>query len=165
VKKKYLLKSHISVGRLARVLAKLIDLFILLIISVLFYPISILGALAYICVADYMQNGQSVGKKFVGMAVVSLQDGTPCSLKQSIIRNLPISIPLLFAIIPFWGWLFTLFIGVPLILFETYLLFKLDSGHRLGDVMADTTVMAKDQGEEITKKSKNSWFEDEASVR
>ncbi|GEM_PF-413756 len=165
VKKKYVLKSPITVGHLARVIAKLIDLFIVLLLSVLFYPVSILAGVAYISFADHTQHGQSVGKKFIGMAVVSLEDGNPCSWKQSVVRNLPISIPVLFAIIPFWGWLFTLFIGVPLVLFEIYLMFRLDSGHRLGDVMADTTVMAKDQGEEITKKSKSSWFENKASVR
>ena len=146
-------KQKITVIDIGAHKGETIDLFIVLILSVFLYPIGILLALAYISICDYIQSGQSVGKKFIGMAVVSLDDGMPCTIRQSVIRNLPISVPLLFGIIPFWGWLFTVFIGIPVIFFEVYLLFKLDSGNRMGDVMADTTVMAKDQGEQITKKS------------
>jgi len=158
MRRKYLLKSPLVVGLIARLLAKAIDLFVVLILSVFLYQIGILAAVVYMSVADYLPNGQSIGKRFMGMAVVSLEDGTPCSLKQSFIRNLPITIPLIFAIIPFWGWLFAIFVGVPLVGFEIYLLSKLDSGHRMGDVMADTTVMAKNQSERITGASKDGWF-------
>ncbi len=47
---------------------------------------------------------------------------------------------------------------------EVYLLFKLDSGHRLGDVMADTTVIANDPNRVNTKKSKDGWFENEKNM-
>ena len=142
--KKYLLKSAIKVATLARLLAKAIDLFIIAILALLTYPVGIILAVLYICFCDSFQNGQSVGKKFMGFAVVSLTDGTPCSVKQSCIRNLPISIPLLFAIIPMWGWIFTFLIGGVLSAVEFYFIFQLESGHRIGDVMADTTVISSD---------------------
>lgn len=100
----------------------------------------------------------------MGFAVISLDDGTPCSLKQSVIRNLPIVIPMVFAIIPLWGWIFCSILSVPLMLMEVYLLFKLDSGHRLGDVMADTTVIANDPNRVNLKKSKEGWFENEKNM-
>jgi uncharacterized RDD family membrane protein YckC len=162
--RKYLLRSPIKVARLSRLLAKLIDLFIVLILSIFFYPIGIVLSITYMAICDSLQNGQSVGKKMMGFRVISLEDGAPCSIKQSVVRNLPIIIPLFFAIIPLWGWIFASLIGLPLILMEVYLLFKLDSGHRLGDVMADTTVMANDGNREAAKKGKSSWFEGNTTI-
>ena len=162
--RKYLLKSSIKVARISRLVAKAIDLFIVMILSVFFYPVGIILALVYIAVSDSLQNGQSVGKKFMGFAVISLEDGTPCSLKQSFIRNLPFLIPLFFAIIPFWGWIFAILLGIPLTILEIYLLHKLDSGHRLGDVMADTSVMANDGTAEQIKKRKDSWFDPDGQM-
>lgn len=162
--RKYLLKSTIKVARISRLIAKSIDLFIVLILSVFFYPVGIILALIYIGVSDSLQNGQSVGKKFMGFAVISLENGKPCTLKQSIVRNLPFLIPLFFAIIPFWGWIFAVLLGVPLIILEIYLLHKLDSGHRLGDVMADTSVMANDGTAEQIKKRKDSWFDPDGQM-
>ncbi|EQC44772.1 RDD family protein [Bacteriovorax sp. Seq25_V] len=159
--RKYLLESAIKVARFSRLMAKAIDLFIVLVLSIFFYPIGIIISIAYMSVADAIQNGQSVGKKFIGFSVISLEDGTPCSVKQSFVRNLPIIIPLIFAVIPFFGWLIAIVIGVPFIALEVYLLYKLDSGHRLGDVMADTTVMANDGTLLQIKKRKTSWFEGE----
>ena len=159
VMKKYLLKKSIRTAKNYRLLAKLIDLFIVLLLSAPFFPLGIILAICYIGVSDSIQRGQSVGKKFMGFRVISMEDGAPCSIKQSVIRNLPIIIPLFLAIIPLWGWILATIIGVPLLLLETYLLYKLDTGHRLGDVMADTTVMANDDNKEAAKKRKASWFE------
>lgn len=158
MKRRYL-KSAIKVARISRLIAKAIDLFIVLILSVFFYPIGLILSIVYMAVADSLQNGQSVGKKFMGFAVISLEDGKPCSVRQSAIRNLPILVPLVLAIVPIWGWIFSALLGVPLIIFEVYLIYKLDSGHRIGDVMADTTVMANDGTTETVKKVKSSWFE------
>ena len=157
--RKYLLESAIKVARFSRLLAKAIDMFIVLVLSIFFYPGGIILALGYMTFADAIQNGQSVGKKFIGFRVISLEDGTPCSVKQSFIRNLPIIIPLFLAIIPFWGWVLAFFLGVPMLALEVYLLYKLDSGHRFGDVMADTSVMANDDTLLQIKKRKTSWFE------
>ncbi|MBT3981119.1 MAG: hypothetical protein HOE90_07180 [Bacteriovoracaceae bacterium] len=161
--KKYLQGSQVRVARLSRILAKGIDIFIVLLLSMFFYPLGLIASIVYMCVSDSLQGGQSVGKKFIGFSVVSLKDGTPCSLKQSTIRNLPFIIPLAFGIIPLWGWVFSILLGLPLVGFEFYMLFKIDSGHRLGDVMADTTVIANDPASANYKKKKDSWFEEESS--
>ena len=160
MKKNYLLKSGINTARFTRLIAKAIDLFIVFILSLLFYPFGLLLAIFYIGISDSLSQGQSVGKKILGFSVISLEDGKPCTLKQSFIRNLPILVPMGFALIPLWGWIICSILTIPLILLEIYLLFKLDSGHRLGDVMADTTVIADDHNRIDLRKNKESWFED-----
>ena len=146
-------------ARLSRLIAKAIDLFLVLILAMLFYPFGLLLSLFYLCVCDSMYGGQSVGKKFIGFSVISLEDGKPCSTKQSMIRNLPLSIPLAFAIIPPWGIIFCMILILPMVMLELYLLFKLDSGHRLGDVMADTTVIGNDPNRVDIQNAKESWFD------
>ena len=164
MKRKYLLKSGINTARVSRLIAKAIDLFIVLILGTLFYPFGLLLSLAYIGVSDSLYDGQSVGKRIMGFSVISLEDGKPCSLKQSIIRNLPIMIPMAFAVIPLWGWIFCSILAVPLMLLEVYLLFKLDSGHRLGDVMADTSVIANDPNRIDVRKAQQGWFESQKNM-
>ena len=110
-----------------------------------------------------MQQGRSIGKKVLGLRVIyRLQDGSSCSLRQSIYRNLPFILPLSFAIIPFLGWLFSLFLLLALSSLELYLICKIDSGHRLGDVMADTTVITNDPHR--AEQNKESWFKPEKSA-
>lgn len=157
--KRYILRSSFNTSKFTRLIAKAIDLFIVLILSMLLYPFGLLLALFYLGLSDSLYEGQSVGKRFMGFAVISLEDGRPCSVKQSIIRNLPLLIPMAFAIIPIWGWIICSIFAVPLTLLEVYLLFKLDSGHRLGDVMADTTVIGNDPNRVDIRKATTGWFE------
>lgn len=156
--RKYFLEKAIRVAKLTRLIAKAIDLFIVLCFSILLYPLGLILGIVYIALSDGLSNGQSVGKKFMGFAVKSLEDGSPCSYKQSAIRNLPFLLPLILAIVPFWGWILGGVLGFGLIGLELYLLYNLDSGHRLGDVMADTSVMANDDNFAGVKNRKTSWF-------
>lgn len=155
----YDLNRTIRTAKNSRLTAKLIDLFIVLLLAGIYYPITLLFGLVYAALADSIQNGQSVGKKIIGLRVISVDDGSPCTPKQSFIRNLPILIPLFFSIIPIWGWMFSFLLAVPLIGLEVYLIYNLHSGHRLGDVMAETTVMAHDQNNIVAEKRKKvGWF-------
>jgi uncharacterized RDD family membrane protein YckC len=161
--RKYLLRSGINTARITRLIAKAIDMFIVLILAMLFYPFGLILAIIYLIFSDSLHNGQSVGKRLMGLAVISLEDGSYCSLKQSLIRNLPLIIPLAFAVVPLWGWIFCSLLALPLTILEIYLLFKLDSGHRLGDVMADTSVIANDPNRLDIRKKKATWFEEKMS--
>ena len=156
--RKYVLEKAIRVAKLTRLIAKAIDLFIVLCLSVWFFPLGVVLGVIYMSICDGLNNGQSVGKKFMGFAVKSLEDGTPCSFKQSVIRNLPFTLPLLVTSLPIIGWILGPILGVVLIGFELYLLYNLDSGHRLGDVMADTSVMANDDNFVGVKNRKTSWW-------
>ncbi len=140
-------------------IAKAIDLFIVLVLSVFFYPIGLILSAIYVGISDSLQNGQSVGKKFMGFQVISLEDGSPCSMKQSVIRNIPLLVPLVLGVFPLIGPILAFVSGVFFLVLEIFFLFKLDSGHRLGDVMADTSVMGHDGNQLVTKKKKEtSWF-------
>ena len=156
--RKYVLEKAIRVAKLTRLIAKAIDLFIVLCFSVPFFPFGIILGVIYMSICDGLGNGQSAGKRFMGFAVKSLEDGSPCSYKQSVIRNLPFTLPLLVTSLPIIGWILAPILGVVLIGFELYLLYNLDSGHRLGDVMADTSVMANDDNFAGVKNRKTSWF-------
>ena len=159
MKRRYFLRKAINRARLSRMIAKAIDLFIVLVLSVFFYPIGLILSAIYVGISDSLQNGQSVGKKFMGFQVISLEDGSPCSMKQSVIRNIPLLVPLVLGVFPLIGPILAFVSGVFFLVLEIFFLFKLDSGHRLGDVMADTSVMGHDGNQLVTKKKKEtSWF-------
>jgi uncharacterized RDD family membrane protein YckC len=157
--RKYLLNAGPKRARLARIIAKMVDVGGVLALTLVAYPWGLIIGVVYLAVADSLFEGQSLGKKFIGFRVVSLEDGSPCSLKQSFIRNLPLLIPMSFAIVPFWGWIICALLSFPLVLLELYFLFKLGSSHRMGDVMADTTVVGNDPQAIHNLKPRQSWFE------
>jgi uncharacterized RDD family membrane protein YckC len=74
---------------------------------------------------------------------VLLADGEPCSLKSSIYRNLPFSMSLLFAAVPFIGWILLVLAGIPVLLIELWLVIVDDRGERLGDRISGTTVVER----------------------
>ena len=45
-------------------------------------------AFLYTLLADGLEGGQSYGKRMVGIRVVSMETGAPCSFGQSFVRNL-----------------------------------------------------------------------------
>jgi uncharacterized RDD family membrane protein YckC len=157
--KKTLMKSAMANARWCRLIAKLIDVSLVTLGAVFYYPMGLILGVIYLCVADSLYDGQSIGKRFMGFGVVSLVDGTPCSTWQSFIRNLPFTVPLFFLVFPFWGWIFAGVFAIPLAIMEVYFLFRLDSAHRLGDIMADTTVIANDGTRLDLRKTKTPWFE------
>ncbi len=158
--RKYLLNAGPQRARMARLLAKGIDLFIVFLVSFFSYPWGLALAIGYLAISDSLFDGQSIGKRVIGFKVVSLEDGKPCGMRQSLVRNLPILLPMAFALVPFWGWILCVMLSVPLIFLELYFLFKLDSAHRLGDVMADTTVIGND-AQRLDLRRRQSWFVDQ----
>ena len=98
------------VSLVSRVVAKLIDIaLVMLLAAVLPHPVGPLLGFLYSLTADGMRfwrfDAQSVGKKMMGLKVVSLSRGGPASLKESVLRNAPVGVATFFAIIPIWGWL------------------------------------------------------------
>jgi uncharacterized RDD family membrane protein YckC len=169
MKGKNFIKPDIGAGsraaRLMRVLAKAIDFFLAFLLCVVLYPFGVLLSIGYLCIADSLNQGESVGKKLMGFKVLCLKEGKPCSFKASTVRNLPFTVPLLFLLVPVWGWLACFFSLIPLLVLEIFLIFKLDAFHRLGDVMADTTVIANDPHREFyKKKDKKEWIAGQSSV-
>jgi uncharacterized RDD family membrane protein YckC len=146
------LTGQVKVSVLNRVAAKMIDIVIIVALAaVVPYPLGPLVAFLYSLFADGMNlgpfRGQSLGKKALGLQVVSLVHKRPARLRDSALRNAPVGVATFFAIIPIWGWLILGLIGLPLMIMEIYLMLSVETGHRLGDVMGDTEVV------EIRKKS------------
>jgi uncharacterized RDD family membrane protein YckC len=146
-----LLQDHASqakVNVLSRVAAKLIDLFLVVFIGavpILPYPLGPLLGFAYSLAGDGIQKGpffgQSVGKKLMKLRVVRKGTDEPASWRDSALRNAPVGVATFFAIIPVWGWIILILIGLPLMIMEIYLMLSVETGQRLGDVMGDTEVI------------------------
>lgn len=141
-----------------------IDFVIALGLALFVYPLGVFGGIIYLLLKDSMGEGHSLGKRLLGFRVVSLIDGSPCSIKQSALRNLIFVIPFAFTIVPVWGWPFCFLFLVPLVGLEIFFLLKGSSGHRLGDMMAETTVIANDPTAQVMKKVKTSWFKEAREV-
>jgi hypothetical protein len=138
--------SSAKVNIVSRVTAKLIDLFFVFFVAALLpYPFGPLLGFTYSLFGDGMNfkifHSQSIGKKLMKLQTISTVTKKPGTYKDSALRNTPVGIATFFGIIPIWGWLILGIIGVPLMMIEIYLMLVVDSGHRLGDVMADTEVV------------------------
>jgi uncharacterized RDD family membrane protein YckC len=139
-------RSGEPVSPFIRVMAKFIDLFLILIVTVLIADrvSDIIGPLIgviYSLVADRFWHGQSLGKRLMRIEVRGLLKPRRISLKDSVIRNAPVGVMTSFAMVNFTGWILLLLIGFPLLLIEIYLIIKAPNAQRLGDVMADTVVV------------------------
>ena len=137
--------SQIKVGVWNRIVAKMIDLLIVFFLAWLPYPVGPLSGFLYSLLCDGINQGpfrgQSIGKKVMKLQVINTMQKKPAQWKDSLLRNLPVGVATFFGIIPIWGWLILLLVGVPLMVMEVYLMITVESGHRLGDVMGDTEVV------------------------
>ncbi len=130
-----------------RIVAKILDLLVVfLIAAILPRVVGPLIGFFYSLLADGIHAGpfraQSIGKKIMGLRVINLaQGGEAASLKDSAIRNAPVGLATFFAIIPIWGWVILFLVGLPLMAIEITLMARVEGGHRIGDVMADTEVV------------------------
>lgn len=79
----------------------------------------LLFAGGYYLLSDALPNGQSIGKRLLKMSVIHFETHAPCSIVQSIIRNLTTPF------IGFFDWIFIFF----------------GSRRRLGDMLAITLVI------------------------
>lgn len=127
-----------------RVLAFLIDIVPAIVIAVLnFMPVigRLLGpgaSAAYWLLRDITDS--SPGKMVLGSRVVQL-DGSPATVGQKILRNVTLAAPGLLNVIPFFGPFMGGLLGGCLFLIEVGML--LATGRRLGDMLANTTVVRR----------------------
>ncbi len=140
--------ARVKVQVTYRVAAKAIDFVIVAAAAaVLPYPLGPLMGFAYSVCADGIRWGpfeaQSLGKRIMRLQVVRTKSQEPARLVDSLYRNAPVGVATFFALIPVWGWLILVLVGVPLLLMEIYLMLTVDGGHRLGDVMGDTEVIRR----------------------
>ena len=124
-----------------RVFAKLIDIFTVLILAAIVpYPAGPFAGFAYSLFCDGF-SGRSLGKRFFKLQFVRIKNERSATPRDSLIRNIPVGVATFFSLIPVWGWFILALVGIPLMIMEIYLMSTVKTGHRLGDVMADTEVI------------------------
>lgn len=127
-----------------RCVAKGIDLILVMVIffvgKTIWGPLGPLLGAFYAAIQDSFSEGQSVGKKIIGLRTLDEGTGISCSALGSCTRNLPLVVSVLCATIPVI-WAFALLATFPFALLELYLVFNLETGVRLGDVMANTLIV------------------------
>ncbi len=97
-------------------------------------------AAVYLLVADGFMHGQSVGKRIFGIRAMVIPRRVPVTYRESILRNAPFALVALFYVVPVL-WLVLFVAGVPIVLFEAYMVWTDRLGIRIGDIFADTQVV------------------------
>lgn len=98
----------------------------------------------YLLMADGFFQGQSLGKRIVGLKTVYLDNDTKefqlATFAHSAIRNCAFAAILFLSIIPFIGIVFSI-LGCVLVLVEVYFMYSDPENLRIGDIYAKTKVV------------------------
>jgi uncharacterized RDD family membrane protein YckC len=125
---------------ITRAVAGLVDLLLVIGLARLPDVIGFLSAAGYILIRDGLFDRRSIGKKLMGLRVLSLEEsGSAATYRESIIRNVPIVLAYFLFLIPYAGWILC-----PLVLGTEGLTALGDrAGMRVGDLLARTQVVSE----------------------
>jgi len=124
-------------GVLVRTVAKILDFIVIAAAIEILPKAGFFAGLTYLLIADGLFDGRSLGKKLIGLRVISSDTHTPCTFRESILRNSTFGIGYLFYNILWIGWIFIAVISV----FEFIILLGSRDNMRLGDEIAKTIVI------------------------
>ena len=128
-------------GLLVRTIARILD-FIIVAAAVEIVPkAGFYAGLAYLLIGDGLFEGRSLGKRLIGIRVVSSVSSEPCTFRDSILRNSVFGIGFLFYKIFWLGWTFVAIVSA----FEFIILLGSKNRMRLGDELAKTIVIESPQ--------------------
>jgi uncharacterized RDD family membrane protein YckC len=120
-----------------RAVAGFVDLLLIIGLARLPDVLGFLSAAGYLLFRDGLFEGQSAGKKLIGLRVATSDEGRTVTYRESIIRNIPLTLAFMLFLIPYAGWLLgPLALGV-----ECLAAIGDDRGMRIGDMLARTWVM------------------------
>jgi len=126
---------------LVRTIARILD-FIIVAAAVEIVPkAGFYAGLAYLLIGDGLFEGRSLGKRLIGIRVVSSVSSEPCTFRDSILRNSLFGIGFLFYKIFWLGWTFVAIVSA----FEFIILLGSKNRMRLGDELAKTIVIESPQ--------------------
>jgi uncharacterized RDD family membrane protein YckC len=128
-------------GLLVRTVAKILDFIIVAAAAEIVPKAGFYAGLAYLLIGDGLFDGRSLGKKLVGLRVISAVSQKPCTIRDSIIRNSIFGVGYLFSRAIWFGWIFVLLVSA----FEFIVLLGNKDRMRLGDEMAKTLVLDNPQ--------------------
>lgn len=135
---------------LLRAVAKALDLLLIAAVWEILPKAGFYAGIFYILVSDGLFSGRSVAKKIIGLQVISLKTKSPCTMRDSIIRNLPIAAGIILIKVPLIGWI----IFAAICILELVLITGSEDSVRIGDMLANTTVVARDDKTEEKQMSK-----------
>jgi len=125
-----------------RVVAGFIDFLLVLGLTRLPDVIGFLSACGYILIRDGLFDNQSVGKKLIGLFVMSADDpGRPVRFRESIIRNAPLALAYMLFLVPYAGWI----LGPLALGAEGLTALGDERGMRIGDLLARTSIVQPSQ--------------------
>jgi len=124
-------------GLLLRTAAKVVDFILIAAVIEIIPRAGFFAGLTYLLLGDGFFDGRSIGKKLLKIQVVSAGSHSPCTFKDSILRNSTLAVGYVLWIVPFIGWIFILIITV----IEFILVLGSKDGMRLGDEIAKTAVI------------------------
>jgi uncharacterized RDD family membrane protein YckC len=121
-----------------RAVAGLVDLLLIIGLARLPDVFGLLSAAGYILIRDGLLRHQSIGKKLIGLRVVSSEDPDyAVSYRESIIRNVPFVVAFFLFLIPYVGWVF----GLLVLSVECLTALGDSARMRIGDMLASTYVV------------------------
>jgi uncharacterized RDD family membrane protein YckC len=133
-----------------RAIAGFVD--ILLVVGLARLPdfFGFLCASGYILIRDGLFDHQSIGKKFIGLRVISSENsGYSTGYRESIIRNAPLALAFALFQIPYVGWVF----GSVALSVEYLAALGDNTGMRIGDLLARTCVVPQAEASGAAKKN------------
>jgi uncharacterized RDD family membrane protein YckC len=124
-------------GLLLRTAAKTLDFILVAAVMEMLPRAGFYAGLAYLLLGDGFFDGRSLGKKLIKLKVVSANTDTPCTFRDSILRNSTFAAGYFFWLLPWIGWIVLLLVSV----LEFTLVLGSKDGMRLGDEIAGTVVI------------------------
>jgi uncharacterized RDD family membrane protein YckC len=128
-------------GLLLRTVSKVLDFILIAAAAEVLPKAGFYAGLAYLLIGDGLFDGRSVGKKIVGLRVVSVPSNTGCTFRDSILRNSTFGAGFIFYKVLWFGWLFLVIVAV----LEFIILLGSKEKMRLGDEIAKTIVIDSPQ--------------------
>jgi uncharacterized RDD family membrane protein YckC len=126
-----------------RAVAGFIDLLIIIGLTRLPDVVGFLSASGYLLIRDGLLERQSVGKKLIGLRVISSDDPEfVITYRESIIRNIPLVIAYILFLLPYAGWI----LGPAVFGIECLTALGNERGMRIGDMLARTCVVSEATG-------------------
>jgi uncharacterized RDD family membrane protein YckC len=124
-------------GLFIRAVAKILDFIIIAAAAELVPKAGFFAGLAYLLIGDGFFDGRSVGKKLIGLKVVSAGTYAPCTFRDSVLRNSTLGLGYFLFNVLWFGWFFILLVLV----LEFIVLLGSSNGMRIGDEIAKTLVI------------------------
>ncbi len=123
-----------------RGLARGVDFLVAFGLATLGHELGAILAVIYLLLADGLLHGQSPGKRLFGVRAMQIPRRAPAGYRESMLRNADFALVALFYVVPL-GWILLLLVGLPIIAFESWMVWTDRLGIRIGDIFADTQVV------------------------